>query len=132
MRTHREEFIAATSDDHIFVTDLSLGHRPIRNLSDRNSVAEILFCPAIHIRDLSSRRLYLDHTSSSKIEIWNRPHGVVTLKVKGVFDDSILNRIIGGDTAPFPRRVAQDECLLARCELSLGRTDLPLRQSVAA
>src|SRR5207245_11004881 len=82
MRTHREEFIAAASDDHIFVTDLSLGHRAIRNLSDRNSVAEISFCPAIHIRDLSCRRLYPDHTSSSKIQIWKRPHGVVTLKVK--------------------------------------------------
>src|SRR5436309_16021533 len=53
MRAHREEFIAATSDDHIFVADLSRGHRAIRNLSDRNSVAEISFCPAIHILDLS-------------------------------------------------------------------------------
>src|SRR5437870_2254002 len=55
MRAHREEFIAAASDDHIFITDLSLGHRVIRNLSDRNSVAEISFCRAIHIRDLSCR-----------------------------------------------------------------------------
>src|SRR5437867_3467832 len=57
LRTHREEFIAAASDDHIFVTDLSLGHRAIRNLSDRNSVAEVSFCPAIHIYDLSWRCL---------------------------------------------------------------------------
>ena len=53
MRAHREEFIASASDDHIFVAGLSLRHRAIRNLSDRNSVAEISFCPAIHIRDLS-------------------------------------------------------------------------------
>src|SRR5947199_632223 len=75
MGTHREEFIAATSDDHIFVTDLSLGHRAIRNLSDRNSVAEISFCPATHVPDLSCRRLYLDHTSSSNLEFWKLHHG---------------------------------------------------------
>src|SRR5207247_3783569 len=53
MRAHREEFIAATSDDHIFITGPSLGHRAIRNLSDPNSGATISFCPAIHIPALS-------------------------------------------------------------------------------
>lgn len=56
----REEFAAATHQDHIGTTDLSLYHSAIRKTINRDSLAEIWSTKAFHIFHLHGFCQYID------------------------------------------------------------------------